>query len=75
MTNLRGASIKEFMDTIEEMRTLYHFTDDQAKIVSTYDPPSDAHRKVEIYIKDEETGVHITMQKDIIAKEDDPWKR
>ena len=71
MTNLRGASIKEFMDTIEEMRTLYSFTDDQAKIVSTYDPPSDAHRKVE----DEETGVHITMQKDIIEKKDDPWKR
>ena len=75
MTNLLGTSIKEFKDAIEEMRTLYHFTDDQAKIVDTYDPPSMSHRKVEIYMKDEETGVHITMQKDIKEKEDDLWKR
>ena len=65
MTKLSGATISDFLETVEIMRTVYPFENDKAKIVNTYDFPSCTHSTLELYVKDENTGVHITLQKDI----------
>lgn len=65
MANLRGATIKEFKETVEVMRSVYPFTDDNARIISTIDLPTNAHTHLELYTVDEKTGVKIIMQKDM----------
>lgn len=69
MTKLSGATISDFLETVEIMRTVYHFENDKAKIVNTYDFPSQSHTTLELYVKDENTGVHITLQKEIEHEE------
>ena len=69
MTKLRGATISEFLKTVEIMRTVYPFKDDKAKIVNTYDFPSESHTTLELYIKDENTGTHITLSRGIEQEE------
>ena len=65
MTDLRGATITEFLETVETMRTVYPFENDKAHIVSTFDYQSNSHSNLELYVKDEKTGVHVTMQKEV----------
>lgn len=69
MTKLNGATISDFLETVEIMRTVYPFENDKAKIVNTYDFPSQSHTTLELYVKDENTGTHITLQRGIEQEE------
>lgn len=59
-----GATVKQFMDAIEEMRKVYPFKDESARMAIM-----DFHRMtpnhLTVITTDEKTGVVITMSKDI----------
>lgn len=53
------------------MRKIYPFTDDQARIVDTHDVCSGSHRKLDLYVFDDDNAVGITFHKEIDG--DDKW--
>ncbi len=64
MTRLGGMKLSEFNAIVKQMKSIYPFKDDSATIVSITDPQmGDEPCRLEIYTKDEETGVAITMSK------------
>ena len=63
--NYRGMTLKQFNDTVEEMRTIYPFEDDKTRICELYDLPSDELRKVEIITMDKRTNTRIIMSKEV----------
>lgn len=63
MNNVRGMTIKEFIDTLDVMRTIYDFDDDDTRIGDLHDIRTDAQRTVEIITRDPDTGVNIIMSK------------
>ena len=65
MTNVRGMTLKQFNDTLEEMRTIYPFKDEKTRLGELKDLCSDSLRQVEIVTTDEETGIQIIMSKGV----------
>lgn len=65
MTNVRGMTLKQFNDTLEEMRTIYPFKDETTRLGELRDLNSDSLRQVEIVTTDEETGIQIIMSKGV----------
>lgn len=65
MNDLRGMTVKEFKDILEEMRNVYAYKDDETLFGATYDPREvQGTSRVEIYTKDQDTGIYITMRKE-----------
>lgn len=60
-----GATVKQFLDTLEEMRSIYPFEDDKTRL-STNNRNSFDHNALTIVTKDERTGVWVEMSKDIL---------
>lgn len=60
---VEGATVKKFLDAIEEMRTIYPFEDDKARL-ATMDMKSLSPRCLTIVTTDEKTGVYISMSKE-----------
>lgn len=56
--------ISELKEAIEEMRGIYKFSDEDTEI-EIKDDIRVYERYVSVYVKDEETGVEITMRKRI----------
>lgn len=69
MTDLRGMTIREFNDTLAEMKTIYDFDPDKTKLGDTRDPRANEHRRVEIYTTDEKTGIDIMLAKHVGREE------
>lgn len=65
MTNVKGMTLKQFNDTIKDMRTVYDFKDYETRLISLMDLPSDSLRSVEIITQDEETGVTVILKKGV----------
>jgi hypothetical protein len=65
MSRLRGMTLKQFYDVLEEMHTIYPFESDKTYIGNIIDLPSDSPLNVEILTKDEKTGVQIIMSKSV----------
>ena len=64
MNKFAGISVKQFKDAIEEMRTVYPFTDENAHLSNCVDLfTGEVGRRVEVATTDERTGVHIVMEK------------
>lgn len=63
--NLRGMTLTEFNDVLNEMHKVYPFDNDKTRICDVYNPRCDCFNTVEIRTQDEETGVYIIMSKDI----------
>lgn len=63
MNNVRGMTIKEFNDTLDVMRTIYDFDDDDTRIGDLHDIRTDTQRTVEIITRDPDTGINIIMSK------------
>lgn len=59
-----NGTIKQFKDTIEEMRAIYPFDDDKAYI-TTYNLRSEKNKVLRIHTTDEKTGIEIVMEKQI----------
>jgi len=69
MTNTRGMTIKQFKETVEEMRTVYPFKDETAYLGDLRDIRSDELRQIDIHTTDEKTGVYIVLSKGVRANE------
>ena len=65
MNNVRGMTLKQFYDVLEEMRTIYPFEADKTYLGNLRDLPSDSLMNVEILTKDEKTGIQIVMSKGV----------
>lgn len=65
---MTGGTVKQFLEALEEMRTIYKFVDERTQI-STRDSMVNAHNCLTIVTTDENTGVVIEMTKRIPRKE------
>ena len=61
MTRLCGAKVSDFKKTLEKMREVYPFRDEETEIVNTYDYCSMQHNSLTIHTVDK-TGVHVVME-------------
>lgn len=64
MTRLSGATVKEFKDVIELMRTVYPFKDEETYITSDINLCTLEHSVIEITTKDK-TGVRVNLMCDV----------
>ena len=65
MNDLRGMTVEEFKDILDEMRQVYPYRDEETLFGTSYDPrEAQSTSRVELYTKDQATGVYITMRKD-----------
>ena len=48
MTNVRGMTVKQFKDEIDNMRKIVDFKDEEAKIVNLNDLISNSNRQIDI---------------------------
>lgn len=48
MTRVRGMSVTQFKEAIEDMRKIVDFTDEEAKIINLQDVMCDANRQIDI---------------------------
>lgn len=60
MTNVRGMTVKQFKDVIEDMRNIVYFKDEEAKIVNLNDIWCDANRQVDIVFKRDDITVSLS---------------
>ena len=65
MNKVRGMTLKQFYDVVEEMHTIYPFESDKTYIGNIMDLPSASPFNVEILTRDEKTGVQIIMSKGV----------
>lgn len=65
MNNVRGMTLKQFYDVLEEMRTIYPFEADKTYLGELRDLQSGSLMNVEIVTRDEKTGVQIVMSKGV----------
>ena len=74
MTRLVGMTLSEFNMIIGQMKGVYQFKDDEAKIVNINDPRmGDGVNRLEIATKDEATGIDIVLSKDIERDKESMW--
>lgn len=59
-----GATVKQFLEAIETMRTVYPFEDDKTRM-AIMDFHTLSPNSLSVATTDEKTGVFITMSKDI----------
>lgn len=74
MTRLVGMTLSEFNMIIRQMKGVYQFKDDEARIVNINDPRmGDGVNRLEIATKDEATGIDIVLSKDIEKDKESMW--
>ena len=74
MTRLVGMTLSEFNMIIGQMKGVYQFKDDEARIVNINDPRmGDGVNRLEIAAKDEATGIDIVLSKDIERDKESMW--
>lgn len=66
---MEDGTVKQFMEALEEMRTIYPF-DDEKTTMHTLSPYTHSHGILRIFTRDERTGIHIEMTKDIVGEGD-----
>ena len=65
MTNLRGMTIKQLNNVLDEMHTVYPYKPETTRLGDFRDIVMDAIRQVEIVTTDEATGIQIVMTKGV----------
>ena len=74
MTRLCGIKLSEFEAIVKQMKTIYPFNDEDATIVSIHDPNmGDEPSRLEIFTKDEATGVTLVMSKGVERDTERMW--
>lgn len=74
MTRLVGMKLSEFNSIIQQMKSVYAFKDDEARIVNINDPRMGGGvNRLEIATKDEATGIDIVLSKDIERDKESMW--
>jgi hypothetical protein len=61
---MEDGTVKQFLNVLDEMRTIYAFKDEETRIC-TLDPMSRYHNRLTIMTKDEKTGINISMSKEL----------
>lgn len=69
MTRLKGMTIAQFNGLVEDMRKVYKFKDEQAKIIDTHDLYTDTNTLLEIYAHDEKNDVDVRLSKGLKINE------
>ena len=69
MTRLRGMTVAQMKELVEDMRKVYSFSDDKAKIVDTHDLTTSSNTLLELYVHDEKNDVDIRMSKGVDLSE------
>lgn len=69
MNRVRGMTLKQFNEVVEDMRSVYKFKNENAILNNLIDLRTGANMEVEIHTVDEKTGVFITMQKGVSYNE------
>ena len=64
MTRLSGATVKEFKDVLEVMRSVYPFKDEETYVTSDINRYTAEHSVLEITTKDK-TGVRVNLMCDV----------
>ena len=65
MTRVRGMTLKQFNDVLEEMRTIYPYNPETTRLGDLMDMCTDSLRQVEIITTDEATGIQIVLSKGV----------
>lgn len=65
MNDVRGMTLQQFYDVLEEMRSIYPFEANKTFIGNLRDLKSDSLMNVEILTRDEKTGIQIVMSKGV----------
>lgn len=68
MVELRGMTIKELNDVLDDMHSVYPFQNDKTMFGSIRDIRNMTPNNVEIITTDEKTGVQIIMSKAVTAE-------
>lgn len=65
MNRLQGMTVLQFKDILNEMKKVYNYKDSETRLGGCYDPRMSEKiiSRVEIFTKDKDTGVEITMAK------------
>ena len=73
MNNVRGMTLKQLNDTLDQMHTVYPFKPETTRLGDFRDLTTDALRQVEIVTIDDATGVQIVLTKGVhyLADRDD----
>ena len=66
MTRLRGATVKQFKDALEVMRSVYPYEDERTIISSDINRYTEEHSCLEITTRDD-TGVVVNLSCDVKA--------
>jgi len=69
MTRPHGMTVAQFNNIVTDMKKIYSFDDNEAHITSMLDIRSETISCLEISTVDSETGIHITMFKDLSKRE------
>lgn len=74
MTRLGGMKLSEFNYIVKQMKGIYPFKDEDATIVSIHDPNmGDEPSRLEIFTKDEATGITLVMSKGVERDTERMW--
>lgn len=65
MNNVRGMTIKQLNDILDEMHTIYPFKPETTRLGDFRDMVMDTLRQVEITTTDEATGIQIVLVKGV----------
>ena len=65
---MNGGTVKQFKDTLEEMKKVYKYNDEKT-FLSTYDAQRIVPYAITLITTDEKTGVEVRMHKRIEEKQ------
>lgn len=67
---MRDGTVKEFLDTLKEMKEVYPYKDEETTICTVRYDTFDVHSSIQLRTVDEKTGVTILMSRSVISSEE-----
>lgn len=65
MTNVRGMTVKQFKDSIDDMKKIVDFTDEEAQIVNLNDLRAMTNRQIDIVFQRNDITVALSKSVDL----------
>ena len=69
MTRVSGMTVKQFKDSIDDMKKIVDFTDEEAKIVNLNDLRAMTNRQIDIVFERNDITVALSKSVDLEGKE------
>ena len=67
---MRDGTVKEFLDTLNEMKKVYPYKDEETAICTVRYDTFDVHCALQLRTVDEKTGVSILMSRSVIPEKE-----